>query len=200
MKRKRQSSKQIKPRVCEDCEKPLPDEKTFRKIAIRTSKEGFYILNPLRTNQDVAYCLCRTQIMSRLRSVRNQRSRVKRIMAFVARFRPYEWKNKRILLERDIKQKTQRRLRAEESVLWEWEIFDDKGNPHSLEEVLDTRLVKDLLKFERRSLPIMQRYLSSIALDGSLVSSALQPPLDLEPNPLDSDLEDLWRRRLDDEE
>jgi hypothetical protein len=198
-KAKGRSPNRKEPRVCEQCGKKLPDEITFRRLAIRASKEGFFILQPIRSNEDVDYCLCRAQIMSRLRSVRNRRSRIKRMMVFVARFRPHEWKTKRILLERKYKQKVQRHLRAEELVLWDWQVFESNGNPHSLEEVLDTQLVKDLLKVQRKSLPTMRDYLSRI-VDKTFVTAAVQPPFNLESNPLDPDLEDLWRRRLDDEE
>lgn len=90
-------------------------------------------------------------------------------------------------------------MRSEESVLWEWEVFDADGKPHSLEEVLDTRLVRDLLKFERKSLLNMSKVLSMI-VDPWTVTNATRPPVDLEPNPLDPYVEGLWRKRLDDEE
>jgi len=194
-------STNMKPRVCEWCGKPLPDKNTFRKIAISCSKEGYYILDERKDNQDVAYCLCRAQIISRLTTVRNRRSRTKRKMVFVARFRPYEWKTKRSSLQRRVRQKAlQRYLKAEDSILWDWKVFDGSGTPHVLEDIIDTPLIRDILRVQRKSLPVMLRLLGQIVYDQSLVSDATRARFKLEPNELEGDLEEMWRRRLDDEE
>jgi hypothetical protein len=194
-------SKKMKLRICEWCGKPLPDKNTFRRIAIKCSKEGYYILDGSKLNLDVAYCLCRAQIVSRLTSVRKQRSRVKRMMVFVARFRPYEWKTKRISQQKRVKQKAlQRQLETEDSVLWDWKVFDGSGKSHVLEDILDTSLIRDMIRFQRKSLPVMRRLLSKIAHDSSLVSAASLPHFELEPNDLEADLEELWQKRLDDED
>ena len=91
-------------------------------------------------------------------------------------------------------------VEAEDSVLWDWEVFDEAGRAHSLEDVLDTRLVRDILSFQRKSLPMMRRLLDQIAFDESFVFTAVQPPLELEQNELEPSLEELWKRRLDDDE
>jgi hypothetical protein len=194
----------MKPHVCENCGKSLPDKKTFREIAISCSKNGFYTLETRRDDRgiqdEVPYCRCRTQIISRLTSVRKRRSRVKRMMAFVARFRPHEWKTKRTLLKRGAKQKYQ--LRAEDLALWDTEVFDRNGRPHSLEDVLDTPLVRDLLSFRRKSLSSMREFFGRFILEPIFVSLIFQPPRELEyiESYPDDEVVRLWRRRLNDEE
>ena len=185
----------VKRHVCEECGESLLDEKTFREVAIRCLKKGFYILD---TYQSVADCRCKDKIISRLKSIHKSRSRVKRMMAFVARFRSHQWKAKRSLLKRGAKQKYQ--LRAEDLVLWDLEVLDESGRPHSLEDVLDTPLVRDLLRFRRESLPSMREFFRRFIAEPEFVSLIFQPPIELEPIETDPDVERLWRRRLDDDE
>jgi hypothetical protein len=206
-------------KFCETCGKPLPDKNEFRKTVVRCLKQGFYILVRPRARiknlPDVDYCLCKRKIISRLSSVRRRRSRVKRMVAFLAKVPSHKQKSKRFVLQRGDKQKgrskqkaLQRQMESEDLILWDTELYDSSGKPHCVEDVLDTPLIRDLInakfiKREKRSL--RERVLSVLSLlgsdDGSLVSIALrstEPPL--EPVEMSPDLKRLWRRKLDDEE
>ena len=174
----------MKPVVCDDCEKPLPDEKMFRKIVVSClNKRDFRIIldegaEYARLRKHAPCCLCKGQIIPRLRSIRQQRSRVKRMMAFIARFTPDKWKSKRVLLERG-KQKgksrqksLQRQLAREDLILWDSGVYDNRGNSHALEDVIDTPLLRNILTFQRKSLPMMHRLLSQIVTDKTIGASS----------------------------
>jgi hypothetical protein len=199
-----------KPRVCDLCEKPLPDEATFRRIVINCYKKGFYVLETTSRTREVPYCLCKCRIQSRLASTHQSRSRVKRKMAFIAQFRHYERQAKRSFLGRGNKPRgkstlkaLQRYLKNEDLVLWDWELFDESGKAHFLEKVLDSALLRSLISKPGRTerLSHLERILNQLAYDPSLVTLATaEPPEPLEEMETNPDVEELWRRRLDDEE
>jgi hypothetical protein len=204
------------------CGKPLPNEYTFRKIVVTCLKQGFYILDPrTKTNQDLNrdltadYCICKNEIISRLASIRNRRSRAKRMVAFLAKVAPRNQKSRRFVLQRGVRPKDRNKQKAlrrqmvsEDLILWDAELYDSKGKPHCVEDVLDTPLIRRLINGkcgERRKRPLQERVLrvlSQLATDPSLVTTAiaglrLEPP-DPPEKCIFPDVERLWRKRLDD--
>jgi hypothetical protein len=209
-----------KAQVCETCQKPLPDAKAFREIVISCLKQGFYVLETKRDNRTLEspYCVCKSRIMSRLLSTHRHRSRVKRRMAFIAKVEPHKRKSKRSLLNRGDKPEDkskrkalQRQMRAEDLVLWDWELFDEVGNPHHLEDVLDTPLIRRMINGPSKwcgespeKLENLERILGQLATDPTLVTTAtMDEPIFDQTDECEetwSDVEELWRKRLDDEE
>jgi hypothetical protein len=209
-----------KTQVCDTCDKPLPDEKTFREIVVSCLKQGFYILETKKDNRtlEAPYCVCKSRIMSRLLSAHRRRSRIKRKMAFIARVPLHKRKSKQSLLRRGEEPKDnskrkalQRHVQSEDLVLWDWELFDERGEPHRLEDLLDTPLVRDMIKGPSKwfgdspeNLKNLERVLSQLATDPTLVTTATmtEPIFDHEAEDVETwpDVERLWRKRLDDEE
>jgi hypothetical protein len=131
-------------------------------------------------------------------------------MAFIAQFRHYERKAKRSFLDRDSKPRDkgtlkalQRYLKNEDLVLWDWELFDEGGKAHFLEKVLDSPLLRSLISKPGHTerLSHLEHILSRLAYDPNLVTLATAEPREpLEETEIDPDVEELWRKRLDDEE
>lgn len=88
-------------------------------------------------------------------------------------------------------------------MLWDWELFDEYGKAHFLEEILDTPLLRGLISGPTRTerLSDLERILGQLATDESLVTVATAEPREpLEEVETWPDVEELWKERLDDED
>jgi hypothetical protein len=88
-------------------------------------------------------------------------------------------------------------------VLWDWELFDENGKAHFLDNVLDSALLRTLISKPGHTerLSHLERILGQLAYDPSLVTLVTAEKREpLEETETHPDVEELWRRRLDDEE
>jgi hypothetical protein len=208
--------------ACQTCGKPQVDEKAFRQVIILCHEEGWHVLE----SREWPYCTCsleKAEMVVRLASIRQQRSKVKRRLVLAIKLaRKHKnsgWSDiqsksrskthlvKRIGAVGKGRKAVQRQLIFEDLVLWggreapdgdRWVLRDVKGNPHTLEEVLDSAVVKEMMKsWGKKTVARLGQFLSILARDPGLLSKLDRTePLE-EWECIDSDVEKMWAARLD---
>src|ERR1700722_11338389 len=104
--------------VCINCGNPTITTKEFRDLSILCQKRGFYVLES--TKQTALFCLCfKSEFIQQRRRIRKRRSRFKRMIALTLKYKPAQWKAKRLLLERSSEKASRRQMNFEDEVLWD---------------------------------------------------------------------------------